>query len=219
MNTFRRVLPFGCALAVVCLSAVQIAAGQSMTSQSAASPSVAGQNAANESGSAIPNRVTQSVDGKERVTLKGNVHPFAQSASSLGATTDSLPMERILLVLKRSDAQEAALGNLVEAQQDKSSPNYHQWLSPEDFGKQFGPSDSDIQAVTDWLEFAGIPECARHGWAKRSRVQRKCRECAASFPRADGKFRNKRRGIRGEYRGPADSRGVGSGNFRHRIAA
>ena len=141
---------------MVCLSAVQTAAGQSTPSQSAANPNVSGQNAANESESAIPNRVTQSVDGKERVTLKGNVHPFAQSASSLGATTASLPMERILLVLKRSDAQEAALGNLVEAQQDKSSPNYHKWLSPEDFGKQFGPSDSDIQAVTDWLGSQGF---------------------------------------------------------------
>ena len=61
-------------------------------------------------------------------------------------------MERMLLVLKRSPEQESALQKLLDDQQDKSSPNYHKWLTPEDFGKQFGPADSDLQAVTTWLQ-------------------------------------------------------------------
>src|SRR6266851_1908149 len=65
-------------------------------------------------------------------------------------------MPRILLLLKRSDQQEAALQSLMGAQQDKSSPNYHAWLTPDQFGKQFGASDTDLQAVTDWLTAQGF---------------------------------------------------------------
>jgi Pro-kumamolisin, activation domain len=104
----------------------------------------------------LRNRVTQAPDGKTRVTLTGNVHPLARAENSRGAVEDSLAMPRILLQLKRSDQQQAALQSLMEAQQDKSSPNYHAWLTPDQFGKQFGASDTDLQAVTDWLTAQGF---------------------------------------------------------------
>src|SRR5207245_1398818 len=43
-------------------------------------------------------------------------------------------------------------------QQDKSSPNYHAWLTPDQFGKQFGPADADIQTVTRWLTSQGFTD-------------------------------------------------------------
>ncbi len=67
-----------------------------------------------------------------------------------------MPLERMLLVLKRSPEQDAALLTLLDEQQDKSSPNYHKWLKPEEFGKRFGPADTDIQAVTAWLQTHGF---------------------------------------------------------------
>ena len=60
-------------------------------------------------------------------------------------------MARMLLVLKRSDAQESALQTLLDGQQDRNSPSYHQWLTPDAFGQQFGPSDQDMQVVAAWL--------------------------------------------------------------------
>jgi hypothetical protein len=96
-------------------------------------------------------RITQPIDDGVRVTLRGNVHPLAQPRYDQGAAPDDLPMERMLLVLQRAPGQEAALRQLLDDQQVKSSPRYHQWLTPEEFGKQFGPADADIQAVTDWL--------------------------------------------------------------------
>src|SRR5204863_7037334 len=33
---------------------------------------------------------------------------------------------------------------------------FHKWLTPQEFGEQFGPADSDIQAVTDWLTSQGF---------------------------------------------------------------
>jgi len=89
-------------------------------------------------------------------TLKGNTHPLAQAQFDRGAAPPDLPMARMLLVLKRSDAQDAALEKLLDDQQDQSSPSYHQWLTPDQFGQQFGPSDQDIQAVTLWLRSHGF---------------------------------------------------------------
>jgi hypothetical protein len=104
----------------------------------------------------VPARVTQPVDLQKLVTLQGNTHPLARPEFDQGAAPDSLPMERILLVLQRSAEQDAALQKLLEEQQIKSSPNYHMWLTPEQFGEQFGPADADIQAVTDWLTSQGF---------------------------------------------------------------
>jgi hypothetical protein len=101
-------------------------------------------------------RVTQPVDAKNLVTLQGNTHPLARPEYEQGAAPDSLPMERMLLVLQRSAEQEAALRKLLDEQQIKSSPNYHMWLTPEQFGEQFGPADADVQAVTDWLGSQGF---------------------------------------------------------------
>ncbi len=101
-------------------------------------------------------RVTQAVDLQKLVTLRGNTHPLARAAYDRGAAPDDLPAPRMLLVLQRSPEQEAALRKLLDEQQIKSSPNYHKWLAPEEFGQQFGPADTDIQAVTDWLAGQGF---------------------------------------------------------------
>jgi subtilase family serine protease len=65
-------------------------------------------------------------------------------------------MKRMLLVLKRSPEQDSALLSLIDSQQDKRSPNYHKWLTPKEFGTRFGPSDSDVAAVSNWLKSSGF---------------------------------------------------------------
>jgi Pro-kumamolisin, activation domain/Bacterial Ig-like domain (group 3) len=108
----------------------------------------------------VPARVTQAVDDSNRVTLRGNVHRLALPEFDRGAVSDAQPAAHVALVLKRSDEQESALEQLLQQQQDKSSPNYHKWLTPQQFGAQFGPADSDIQAVTDWLTARGFTNIA-----------------------------------------------------------
>ena len=105
---------------------------------------------------AIPARITQAIDETQLVRLHGNVHPLARPEFDQGAAPPSLPMERMLLILKRSPEQEAALDQLMTEQHDKSSPNFHKWLTPEQFGAQFGPADADIQTVTSWLQSHGF---------------------------------------------------------------
>ncbi len=101
-------------------------------------------------------RIVERVNESALVTLRGNTHPLAQPQFDQGAAPPDLPMQRMLLVLKRSNAQESSLKKLLEDQQDPSSSSYHQWLTPDAFGAQFGPSDQDIQAVVSWLNLHGF---------------------------------------------------------------
>jgi hypothetical protein len=101
-------------------------------------------------------RITQAVDESQLTVLKGNTYPMARAQYDRGPAPASLPMNRMLLVLRRSPEQEAALEQLLDQQQDRTSPNYHQWLTPQQFGQQFGPADQDIQTITSWLQSHGF---------------------------------------------------------------
>ena len=101
-------------------------------------------------------RITQPVNAETIVDLPGHTHPLARPEYDRGAAPDGLPMKRMLLVLQRAPEQETALRELLGDQQIKSSPNYHKWLTPDQFGQQFGPADADIQAMTDWLASQGF---------------------------------------------------------------
>ena len=105
---------------------------------------------------AVAPRITQAVDETKLVTLAGNTHRMAQAQFDQGAAPDSLPLKRMMIVLKRSPEQESALRTLLDQQQDSGSPNFHKWLTPDEFGKQFGPADADIQVVKQWLEGHGF---------------------------------------------------------------
>ncbi len=105
---------------------------------------------------AVPVRVTDRVDTARLVTLPGNTHPLARAQYDQGAAPADLPMNRMMLVLKRSPDQETALQNLLAEQQTTTSANFHKWVTPTQFGQQFGPADADIQAVTSWLASYGF---------------------------------------------------------------
>ena len=106
----------------------------------------------------VPARITQAIDEKNLVTLKGNVHPLTRPEFDQGPVSDAQPMRRMLLLLQRSPDQETALQQLLEDQQNKSSAIYHAWLTPDQFGKQFGPADADIQTITQWLASHGFTD-------------------------------------------------------------
>jgi subtilase family serine protease len=103
----------------------------------------------------------RNIDETHLVTLAGNVPPLARTGFDEGAIDEGLigantRLDRMLLVLQSSAAQQAALDALVEAQQDPSSPQYQQWLTPAQFGAQFGVGGSDLALVTAWLAAHGF---------------------------------------------------------------
>ena len=44
----------------------------------------------------------------------------------------------------------------MASQYDPNSPNFHQWLTPEQVGENFGPSQTDIATITNWLHGHGF---------------------------------------------------------------
>jgi hypothetical protein len=103
-----------------------------------------------------PGLISEAVNNANRVALTGNVHPLATAAADRGAVPDSTPANRMLLLLKRSPEQESQLQGFLESLQDANSPNFHKWLTPQQFGAQWGPADSDVAAVTAWLQSQGF---------------------------------------------------------------
>jgi hypothetical protein len=107
--------------------------------------------------------ISAPIDESRLTTLRGNVHPLARPESDLGAASSSQPMQRMLLVLKRSPEQEAALRQLLDDQQSPASASYKKWLTPSQFGQQFGPTDADLQTITAWLQSHGFQVASTHG--------------------------------------------------------
>ncbi|HEX4485151.1 MAG TPA: Ig-like domain repeat protein [Terriglobales bacterium] len=101
-------------------------------------------------------RINSAVKESQVTTLRFNTHPLARAEFDVGASQADQPLQRMLLVLKASAEQEHALTGLLDQLQDKSSISYHQWMTPDQFGQQFGAADSDIQAVTTWLTTHGF---------------------------------------------------------------
>src|SRR5487761_559661 len=67
------------------------------------------------------------------------------------AASKTLRMQ-ISLALRNRDALE----NLIDAQQDPSSPQYHQWLAPGEFDARFGPTEAEVSTVAAWLTRKGF---------------------------------------------------------------
>jgi subtilase family serine protease len=101
-------------------------------------------------------RITSPIDSSQMVALTGNVHGFAQPRFDLGRSDGSKQIYGVTLAFRLSAAQQQDLNNLLAQQQDRSSPNYHKWLTPAQFGARFGMSQSDISRVETWLESRGF---------------------------------------------------------------
>lgn len=101
-------------------------------------------------------RIVEAVQNEKVVTLRGNVHPMARPANDRGSLPDQQPVTKMHVLLQRSAEQEAALQQLLADQQDANSSKFHVWLTPQEFGQQFGPAESDLQAVKDWLKSQGF---------------------------------------------------------------
>ncbi|MGH9606009.1 MAG: protease pro-enzyme activation domain-containing protein [Terracidiphilus sp.] len=96
------------------------------------------------------------IDESQTVTLAGNVPTFAQPQFDQGALDPATRMDRMVLLLNSSAAQQSALDALVQAQQNPRSPLYRRWLTPAQYGAQFGVSAGDAAQVAAWLAAHGF---------------------------------------------------------------
>jgi hypothetical protein len=112
---------------------------------------------------AVQNRIAGTVSNNSRVALPGMISGHAKRSVDLGLAPSDRKLESLMLRFSVTDAQQADLNQLLSAQLDPSSPSYHQWLTPEQFGARFGLSSDDIAKVSAWLTSQGfaITEVAR----------------------------------------------------------
>src|SRR5262249_28167404 len=90
------------------------------------------------------------------VGFAGSAPRPARAERARGPADPDAPMDRMLLPLRRRSSGDRELEALLARQQDPASPDYHRWLTPEEFGQRFGLADEDIQEVVDWLTGQGF---------------------------------------------------------------
>src|SRR3954469_24198866 len=85
----------------------------------------------------IPRLIQGPIRENQRVRFTGHVHPMATAANDVGVMDSSETLPAITMVLRQTSEQQADLDRLLTAQQDPSSPDYHRWLTPEQFAERF----------------------------------------------------------------------------------
>ena len=101
-------------------------------------------------------RITARIDANNTTILRGNMHPMARAQYDQGKVDPSFKLERIIMVFQPTAAQQADLDALSAAQQNPTSPSFHQWLTPAEYADRFGISQSDLDQVSTWLQAQGF---------------------------------------------------------------
>jgi len=100
-------------------------------------------------------RVIAAADRRATTLLHGHVPAWVTSARDEGPTSADTPL-RLTFVLSRSPELQSSFTQLLEDQQNPASPNYHHWLTPQEVGERFGPTQHDLDALTAWLVSQGL---------------------------------------------------------------
>ena len=100
--------------------------------------------------------ITQAVDDSRRVKLSGNTRPEANAANDRGRVPESLFLDHMQLQLRLPIEKEEELDEFLREVQDPKSPNYHKWLTPEQFSQEFSLAPEDIRAISEWLRSQGF---------------------------------------------------------------
>lgn len=101
-------------------------------------------------------RVTGPLGGGPTVALKGNVHRQALPEYDAGPADPAMRLGSITLLTVPTAEQQKALSKLITDQQNPKSPQYHKWLTPEQWADRFGLSQNDMQQITSWLKARGF---------------------------------------------------------------
>src|SRR5579859_2876998 len=89
-------------------------------------------------GGDAPAVITQRIDEGKLVRLQGSTSHHVDADNDRGAMPDNLMLEHMLLQLRRSNEQESALQHYIDELHTEGSPNFHRWMTAQQFGESYG---------------------------------------------------------------------------------
>ena len=100
------------------------------------------------------NRVS-TVDSAQPLAIPGHLPAWKARATDLGTVPDAEAVD-LNFALTRAPEVQAAFDQLLADQQNPNSARYHQWLTPQQVGEQYGATQHDLDALTAWLTSKGF---------------------------------------------------------------
>jgi len=110
----------------------------------------------NSAFAAAPDRIMAPVVARQLTQLPMSVPRRAESRFDQGRLDPSRKLNSMVILTVPSASQKRAISRLLAQQQDRRSPQYHKWLTPEQYADQFGLSPNDVKKITSWLQSQGF---------------------------------------------------------------
>ena len=101
-------------------------------------------------------RIVGQISNEQRTTVPQSVSALVKRSQDKGRLSTDQKLGRMVLLLAPTADQESAAAKLVASQQNSSSPQFHKWLTPAQYGDQFGVAPEDAQKVQQWLQSQGF---------------------------------------------------------------
>lgn len=96
------------------------------------------------------------IDPAQTASVRHSAHPMALAQFDQGRLDPAQRLSGVSLTFRLSSAQQADLDQLLRDQQDRSSPQYHKWLTPDQYAARFGMTQSDLAKVAAWAQSQGL---------------------------------------------------------------
>jgi subtilase family serine protease len=120
----------------------------------------------------------------------------------------------MILLLNRPPEREAALQQFLQDAHTRGSASYHKWLTPEQFGAQFGPADADIQTAAGWLSSHGFQVAKTSKSRQLIEFSGTAGQLREAFHTQIHQYERQRRNALRQRDGCEDSGGVGRAGWR-----
>ncbi len=96
------------------------------------------------------------IDAAQTAAVRHSAHPMARAQFDQGRLNPAQRLSGVAITFRLSSAQQADLNQLLLDQQDRSSPQYHKWLTPDQYAARFGMTQSDLAKVASWAQSQGL---------------------------------------------------------------
>jgi len=101
-------------------------------------------------------RIPSSIRNEERAVVTGSTSPLVKVSIDHGRLPAGQRLGRMLLMLAPTADQQQQAADLIASLHDSSSPSFHKWLTPAQYGEQFGVAAEDASTVQQWLQSQGL---------------------------------------------------------------